>query len=67
MTETFRLFGQDSPISKSAALRNAMLAVMAEGKKGSTPYFSHPYAWAPFFLVGEGEREVYLERQNKVV
>jgi CHAT domain-containing protein len=58
MTETFRLFGQDSTVSKSAALRDAMLAVMAQGKKGTFPYFSHPYAWAPFFLVGEGAREL---------
>jgi len=58
MTETFRLFGQDSTVSKSAALRDAMLAVMAQGEKGTFPYFSHPYAWAPFFLVGEGAREL---------
>ena len=55
MTETFRLFGQDSTISKSAALREAMLAVMLQGENGTFPYFSHPYAWAPFFLVGEGD------------
>ncbi len=56
MTEVFRLFGQNSTLSKSAALRNGMLKVMEQGKEGSFPYFSHPYAWAPFFLVGEGVR-----------
>ena len=54
MTEVFRLFGTDSTLSKSAALRKGMLAVMEHSKEGSFPYFSHPYAWAPFFLVGNG-------------
>lgn len=55
MTEVFRLFGQDSTLSKSAALREGMLAVMEQSKEGTFPYFSHPYSWAPFFLVGEGK------------
>jgi CHAT domain-containing protein len=54
MTEIFRLFGRDNTLAKSMALRKGMLAVMEEGKTGSFSYFSHPYAWAPFFLVGEG-------------
>jgi CHAT domain-containing protein len=32
-----------------------MLAVMARAQ-GNTAYFAHPYAWAPFMLVGEGGR-----------
>ena len=24
--------------------------------QGKTAYFAHPYAWAPFVLVGEGNR-----------
>jgi hypothetical protein len=32
-----------------------MLAVMARAQ-GKTAYFAHPYAWAPFMLVGEGGR-----------
>lgn len=55
MTQIFRLFGRDHTLSKSAALREGMLALMEEGKTGTFPYFSHPYAWAPFFLVGMGE------------
>jgi CHAT domain-containing protein len=54
MTEIFRLFGKDSTLSKSAALRKGMLALLEQKTRGSIPYFSHPYAWAPFFLVGEG-------------
>lgn len=30
-----------------------MVALMA-GAKGATAYFTHPFAWASFFLVGEG-------------
>jgi CHAT domain-containing protein/Tfp pilus assembly protein PilF len=54
MTEVFQLFGRNTNLSKNAALRDGMLKVMEQGKEGSFPYFSHPYAWAPFFLVGEG-------------
>ena len=31
-------------------------ALMAKAK-GETSYFAHPFAWAPFFLVGEGSVE----------
>lgn len=55
MTEVFQLFAQDTSLSKSAALRQGMLAVLEQKTKGSFPYFSHPYAWAPFFLVGDGQ------------
>ena len=37
------------------ALWQGMLAVMARAQ-GKTAYFAHPYAWAPFMLVGEGGR-----------
>ncbi|MGD9850872.1 MAG: tetratricopeptide repeat protein [Nitrospirales bacterium] len=55
MTKIFQLFGKDAMLSKSAALREGMLAVMEQTEEGTFPYFSHPYAWAPFFLVGTGE------------
>ncbi len=53
MTEVFTLFGKDSSLIKSRALQQGMLAVMAQGNSEAHAYFSHPYAWAPFFLVGE--------------
>jgi hypothetical protein len=31
-----------------------MLGLMNEDAKGQNAYFAHPYAWAPFFIVGEG-------------
>lgn len=55
MTEIFQLFAQDTTLSKSVALREGMLKVMEQSKEDSFPYFSHPYAWAPFFLVGDGQ------------
>ena len=55
MTDIFHLFAQDTSLSKSAALREGMLKVMEQSKGRSFPYFSHPYAWAPFFLVGDGQ------------
>ena len=55
MTEIFRLVGQGKVRSKSAALQQGMLAVMSQAKEGPFKYFAHPYAWAPFFLVGEGK------------
>ena len=55
MTEIFQLYSQGTGLSKSEALRSGMMAVMAQGQDGSWPYFSHPNAWAPFFLVGNGK------------
>ncbi len=53
MTEVFSLYARDKTMARSEALRQGMLALMAKAK-GETAYFAHPYAWAPFFLVGEG-------------
>jgi CHAT domain-containing protein len=40
---------------RAEALRQAMLAVMRRAQ-GKTAYVAHPYAWAPFRLVGDGSR-----------
>ena len=40
-------------MSRAEALRQGMLALM-NGGQGPSAYFAHPFAWAPFFLVGEG-------------
>ena len=53
MTEVFRRYTRDKTVPRSEALRQGMLAVMAKAE-GETVYFAHPFAWAPFFLVGEG-------------
>jgi len=54
MTEVFRGYARDKTMPRSEALRQGMLALM-QNAKGRTAYFAHPFAWAPFFLVGEGE------------
>jgi len=53
MTEVFRRFAADKTMPRAEALRQGMLALMASGQ-GQTAYFAHPFAWAPFFLVGDG-------------
>lgn len=53
MTEVFGRYAKDKRMPRSEALRLGMLALMASAK-GPTAYFAHPFAWAPFFLVGEG-------------
>jgi len=53
MTEVFRRYARDKTVARSEALRQGMLALMSSAK-GNNAYFAHPFAWAPFFLVGEG-------------
>ena len=53
MTEVFRRYAQDKMMPRAEALRQGMLALMAQAQ-GPTGYFAHPFAWAPFFLVGDG-------------
>jgi len=38
---------------RAEALRQGTLALMAQAQ-GPTAYFAHPFAWALFFLVGDG-------------
>jgi CHAT domain-containing protein len=53
MTEVFRRHAQRPDLTRAEALRQGMLAVMT-GAQGPTAHFAHPFAWAPFVLVGEG-------------
>jgi CHAT domain-containing protein len=53
MTQVFERYAKDPSMPRSEALRQGMLALMAQAQ-GPTAYFAHPFAWAPFFLVGEG-------------
>ena len=53
MTEVFRRAAADPTLPRAEALRQGMLALMAQAK-GPTAYFAHPFAWAAFFLVGDG-------------
>lgn len=54
MTYVFRNYGQDRHVAPAEAVRQGMLALLSESRTGHQPQFAHPYAWASFFLVGEG-------------
>jgi CHAT domain-containing protein/Tfp pilus assembly protein PilF len=57
MSALFKLYGENQTLAPDQALQRAMLTVIQLGTKDNElAYFSHPYAWAPFFLVGEGQR-----------
>lgn len=50
-TDTFAALAAGSARGKAEALQQAMIALMQDGRD---PSLSHPSAWAPFVLVGEG-------------
>jgi CHAT domain-containing protein len=59
MTGLFRRQAEDPSLSRAAALRSAMLALMdgpgLRNAKGDTVFsYAHPLFWAPFSLVGDG-------------
>ena len=55
MTDLFTAYGKGTDVSRAAALHDAMLKLMAIGETDSGhAYFAHPFAWAPFIVVGEG-------------
>jgi len=41
-------------LKRAEALQHGMLALLDQGHTVGQEYFAHPFAWAPFFLVGEG-------------
>jgi CHAT domain-containing protein/Tfp pilus assembly protein PilF len=62
MSEIFQRYARNKNIPKAEALRQGMLALLEKAQSrgavdpsapNSTAYFAHPFAWAPFFLVGE--------------
>ncbi|MGE3538272.1 MAG: tetratricopeptide repeat protein [Candidatus Tectimicrobiota bacterium] len=53
MEAVFRRYARDRGIRRAEALRQGMLALLQRGQDPRS-YFAHPFAWAPFFLVGEG-------------
>ena len=53
MAAVFRHYARNRNVPRAEALRQGMLAVMGAAERENA-YFGHPFAWAPFFLVGEG-------------
>jgi CHAT domain-containing protein len=54
MTETFSHYAKDRQGSPAEALRQGMLGVMGKTAGPEQKYFTHPYAWASFMVVGAG-------------
>jgi CHAT domain-containing protein len=53
MTALFAAAGDGLEQSRAVQLQQAMRTLLTQAH-GDTAYFAHPYAWAAFFLVGEG-------------
>ena len=55
MTLLFTAYGHGVGVSRAAALHDAMLKLMDAARTDPAhAYFAHPFAWAPFIVVGEG-------------
>jgi CHAT domain-containing protein len=55
MDEVFSRYARNPNMPQAEALRQGMQALVQQAN-GRTAYLAHPFAWAPFFLVGEGHR-----------
>jgi CHAT domain-containing protein len=53
MTNVFEAYATNEAAPRAELVRQGMLRLMSEAQ-GATAYWAHPFAWAPFFLVGEG-------------
>ena len=53
MTNVFEGYAKNQAARRAELVRQGMLRLMSEAQ-GGTAYWAHPFAWAPFFLVGEG-------------
>jgi CHAT domain-containing protein len=55
MTYLFTAYGKGTDASRAGSLHDAMLKLMTTGETDlGHAYFAHPFAWAPFIVVGEG-------------
>lgn len=50
VSETFRAYASPARPGKAEALRQAMLSVLSQ------PGMTHPFYWAPYVVIGDGER-----------
>ncbi|MBM3555538.1 MAG: CHAT domain-containing protein [Alphaproteobacteria bacterium] len=53
-TDVFARQTRDPRLDRATALRQAMLALIAQGPEGGGFTYAHPIFWAPFLLVGDG-------------
>lgn len=55
MTQIFQRYGAAHSVPPAEALQQGMLALLQlSNTNPDRAYFAHPFAWASFFLVGEG-------------
>jgi CHAT domain-containing protein len=54
ITNVLETYASKPGILRAEALRLGMRKLMNEQARDTHAYFAHPYAWAPFFIVGEG-------------
>jgi CHAT domain-containing protein len=55
MTAVFTAYGHGAKVSRATALHDAMLKLIDVSRTDPAhAYFAHPFAWAPFIVVGEG-------------
>lgn len=55
MAEIFRHYKSKASITPASALQTGMLGLLNQAsQRADYAYFAHPYAWAPFMLVGDG-------------
>lgn len=65
MTSVLRHYA-GAGLNRAEALQRGMLTLLDHGHTVGQEYFVHPFAWAPFFLVGEGgeDHRRGMERQG---
>jgi CHAT domain-containing protein len=56
MAAVFHRAARTPPLSWAEVVRQGTLALLHQAT-GDTAYFAHPFAWAPFVLVGDGGLE----------
>jgi CHAT domain-containing protein len=54
MSALFRYYAANPKAPRAEALRHAMLAIMNGRGEADEAFLAHPFAWAPFVLVGDG-------------
>jgi len=54
MSSVLRYYASHPQASRADALREGMRGLLTRNAEGNLAYFAHPFAWASFFIAGEG-------------
>ncbi len=55
MSSVLGYYGSRPGVSRADALREGMRHLLTSEARANQAYFAHPFAWASFFVAGEGE------------